>query len=112
VSRRKKSDSDNPLSSVNPLSPVDLLRIVPMPEIKAVSGLSPDTWYRRYPAAIIRMSPRACGVRLQHALFLVPPPPGLPAAADNAAVDAQLADARAVQRKKRAAAAAAKEPAP
>jgi hypothetical protein len=86
----------------NPLGPLELERLVPMSEVEHLSGMSADTWHRRYPGAIVRLSIRCSAIRLKHVLF-IEPPPGAPAVVNDPAVLAQLANARAAQKNKRAA---------
>jgi hypothetical protein len=59
-----------PTPTAEPLSPVELERIVPLLEAERLSGLSRDTLYRRHADKIIRLSPRRSGMRLKHALML------------------------------------------
>ena len=47
---------------------LELERIVTLTEAHDLSGLSPDTWRRRYPQLILRLSPRRCGIKLKHVL--------------------------------------------
>jgi hypothetical protein len=48
-------------------------RIVTLSEAHEISGLSADTWKRRYPELIIRLSPRRLGIRLKHVLTVGQP---------------------------------------
>jgi hypothetical protein len=60
-------DRDNEL----PLpSPTELNRIARFPEVEHLSGLSRDWWEENHPELIVRMSARATGVRVGHALKL------------------------------------------
>jgi hypothetical protein len=52
------------------LPPLELLRIVPMPEAERLSGLSEDTIRRRYPDKVHKLSMRRSGVRVVDALML------------------------------------------
>jgi hypothetical protein len=51
-------------------SPLELLRVAPMPEVEQLSGLSKDTWRREHPDKIVHLGPRRVGVRVVHALML------------------------------------------
>jgi hypothetical protein len=52
------------------LSQVDLNSVVPLRRAAEISSLSEDTWRRRFPHLIIKLSERRSGVRLKHALFV------------------------------------------
>ena len=53
------------------LSPeLELERIVSLGTAEKVSNLSPNSWKRRHPDKIIKLSPRRLGVRLRDALML------------------------------------------
>ena len=54
----------------NDLSALELERVVGMPEVERLSGLSHDTIRRNYPDKIIQLSPRRVGMKLKHALSL------------------------------------------
>jgi hypothetical protein len=49
---------------------LQLERIVSLEQAAELSGLSPDTWRRRFPEKIKRLSPRRVGVKLREALML------------------------------------------
>jgi hypothetical protein len=56
------------------LSPdLELERIISLQEAEELSDLSPDTWKRRFPDKVIKLSPRRLGVRLRDALMLSDP---------------------------------------
>jgi hypothetical protein len=60
-----------PTNNYIELSPLlELERIITLEQAAEISGISPDTWRRRYPEKIIRLSPRRVGVKLKHALML------------------------------------------
>jgi hypothetical protein len=50
--------------------PVELLRIVPPPEVERISTLSWDTVKRNHPDKIVHLSERRVGMRVGHALML------------------------------------------
>jgi hypothetical protein len=52
------------------LSPIELLRVVSMPEAERLSGLSEDSLRRHHRDKIIELSPRRNGMRVIHALTL------------------------------------------
>jgi hypothetical protein len=52
------------------LSPLELLRVVPMPEAERLSGVSADTLERAHPDKIVRPSKHRRGMRVAHALML------------------------------------------
>ena len=54
------------------LTPIELLRVVPMPEAERLSSLSEDTIIRRYPDKVRKLSKRRNGMRLVDALLLSP----------------------------------------
>ena len=58
-------------SSRQPLDNLD--RIVTLKEAAEISSMSVDTWKRKHPDKIIRLSERRHGVRLRDALFLQGP---------------------------------------
>jgi hypothetical protein len=56
-----------------PLTPAqELERGLPVEQAAAMNNISKDTWKRRYPHTIEKISPRRAIVRLKHALN--PPP--------------------------------------
>jgi hypothetical protein len=65
-----KLTSNNEIPQLPQLSDVELHRIVEMDEAERLSSLSADTWERRYPHLIVRLSKRRKGVRLGHALMI------------------------------------------
>jgi hypothetical protein len=52
------------------LSPLELSRIIELPEASRLSSLSIDTIKRRYKDKLIKLSPRRLGIRLRDALLL------------------------------------------
>jgi len=52
------------------LSPLEQNRVVRPPEAEQLSGLDWDTIERNYPELIIKLSKRAVGMRVGHALQL------------------------------------------
>jgi hypothetical protein len=52
------------------LSPVELLRIVPLDEGSRLSSVSRDTIKRRHPDKIVKLSDRREGIRVVDALML------------------------------------------
>jgi hypothetical protein len=52
------------------LSPLELLRIVEMPEAERLSSLSEDTLLREHRDKVIPLSKRRNGMRVGHALML------------------------------------------
>jgi hypothetical protein len=50
--------------------PLELLRVVPMPEAERLSSLSSDTLEREHGDKIVQISPRRKGMRVIHALLL------------------------------------------
>ena len=52
------------------LTPIELLRVVPMPEAERLSSLSEDTIIRRYPDKVVKLSKRRNGMRQIDALML------------------------------------------
>jgi hypothetical protein len=63
-------DADLIAHIIRSLPPLELLRVAPMPEVERLSGMSEDTWERRYPDKVVKLSPRRKGVRVVHALML------------------------------------------
>jgi hypothetical protein len=59
----KSSELPNP-------TPIELNRIVPMPEASRLSSLHPDTLREQYPELIVQLSPKRQGMRVGHALML------------------------------------------
>jgi hypothetical protein len=51
----------------------ELERLLPVDQAAEMNNISLDTWRRRYPHTIVKISPRRNGVRKKHALN--PPPP-------------------------------------
>jgi hypothetical protein len=51
----------------------ELERLLPVGQAAEMNNVSLDTWRRRYPHLIVKISPRRNGVRKKHALN--PPPP-------------------------------------
>jgi hypothetical protein len=52
------------------LTPLELHRVVRMPEAERLSGLSEDSLKRNHSNKIIRLGPRAIGMRVGDALHL------------------------------------------
>jgi hypothetical protein len=52
------------------MTPLELLRIVPMPEAEHLSSASADTLEREHPDKIIHISRRRKGMRAIHALMI------------------------------------------
>jgi hypothetical protein len=52
------------------LTPLELLRIVPLEEAARLRGVSTDTLRRNYPEKILQLSPKRRGMRLRDALQL------------------------------------------
>ena len=50
----------------------ELDRIVSLQQAAELCNLSPDTFRRRYPDKLVKLSPRRTGVRLRDALLLPP----------------------------------------
>jgi hypothetical protein len=50
--------------------PVELLRIIPPPEVERISTLSWDTVKRNHSDKIVHLSERRVGMRVGHALML------------------------------------------
>lgn len=53
------------------LTPLELNRIVRLPEAGRLCGLSEDSLKRNHSDRIIRLGPRAIGMRVGHALHLI-----------------------------------------
>ena len=53
------------------LTPLELHRIVRLPEAAKLCGLSEDSIRRNHRDKLIRLGPRAIGMRVGHALHLV-----------------------------------------
>jgi hypothetical protein len=69
---RQMSDTNTiePPVAAEPLSWLELHRIVSLQEASRLSGMSPDTLKRRHAAKIIQLSPRRLGMRVRDALQL------------------------------------------
>jgi hypothetical protein len=64
---------DDPVERViRMMSPLELLRIAPMPEASHLSGLSEETLIREHPDKVKRLSKRRLGMRVVDALMLNP----------------------------------------
>ena len=57
---------------IQTIPPLELLRVVEMPEAEHLSSLSEDTLRREHPEKIIKLSKRRDGMRVLHALMLNP----------------------------------------
>jgi hypothetical protein len=57
---------------IEDLPPIELLRIVSMPEAERLSGLSEDTLRRHHRDKIKKLSPRREGMRVVDALMINP----------------------------------------
>jgi hypothetical protein len=68
--------SDQDQSTARPPSWIELNSLIPLPpkkgvvSVKSVTGLSPDTVERRYPDAVVNVSPRRRGMKLGTALAI------------------------------------------
>ena len=61
------NDGDDALPA---LAPLELWRIARAPEAERLSGADWDTLKLRYPHLVVKISPRAEGMRVAHALRL------------------------------------------
>jgi hypothetical protein len=65
------NDGSDPVARLLQLfTPLELLRIAPMPEAEHLSSLSEDTIRRRYPDKVRKLSKRRDGMRVVDALLL------------------------------------------
>jgi hypothetical protein len=52
------------------LSPLELLRVASLPEVKRLTGLSADTIKKHHGAKLVRVSPRRIGMRVKDVLAI------------------------------------------
>jgi len=57
-------------TAVEGLSPLELERVLTIPEVMKFTSLSEDTLERRYARWIIQLSPRRRGMKLKHVLSI------------------------------------------
>jgi hypothetical protein len=55
------------------LTPLELLRVAALPEVKRITGLSADTLKKHYADKIVRVSPRRIGMRIRDVLAIGTP---------------------------------------
>lgn len=64
------TDLDPVAKLIDSLTPLELLRIAPMPEAEHLSSLSADTIEREYSDKIVHLSARRKGLRVLDALMI------------------------------------------
>jgi hypothetical protein len=70
IQERNQMSAKKQTKDASGLTPLELERIVPLAEAVRLSGLSADTWRRKYRDKWIRLSTRRYGVRVKDALLL------------------------------------------